>query len=1351
MGRKSSNFYKRVSLFVLVVVSMLCVAMVLHAEHIGTLFNTRAITQSFENIINQDTGVKKDARAEDFELPTDWWMSNTAADFDGGDGTVENPYLISTPEQLALMANKINNQGGSYITASYQLTADVDMSKHFWSPIGRWEDGRAFKGTFDGASHDVGVDGVDYGTVHTIDGLVMKNHGDFSSGTIVGFFGLLGDQAVVQNIIFDNAIAYLDPEIETSERATLAIVVSQVLNDATVLLQNMAVLNSATFTPQTLSPDGSDGLDFIGGEIKSGIFVAWQQGVDEWGDSAKGVIYMNEVHARMSSIMINIYLDLSGWDMSPDIVVNSFGGIIGEARQVDIENSSYEGIIGVEVVRKDRNMDNAQFIFNAGGLVGTMDAYNSSESYFENIDLSGSIYLDTFKNEDDGFSRNVASSQSLSTRANNNSNFNSNNNSNNNSNSTNSNNNSRQYQSPSKDNRDMGAIPWSSDVRQIGTVIGDANIWGLGSLDINNVNASFFIDAPKGNKVQLGDDDKTDLGGIPTRSIDSSTQSIDTQSVDTSTQGIDKYSKNSRYQSMLNGDIDPALKAKFDDLKTEAEASPTHVGTHAFLPHLKASRFSSGNTGLEGPPPPPAGSVVFATASPFLVIGLSWGAIYLIDMAIVATIYGVGLLATIVIVVAVVIIILAIVVFAVLFSIWGGQKPKWESVVSVGGAIGSLGRSGIKLTNVHTANQVIASDTMFSRDDKEAEIVDSHNTTPTLGMLTSQPESQKSSQSIGDKVHLEVSGKGTIMSNGSKGADSVLEYQWYYNTIDSNNILDGTEHGLGGAKTVKVEGATDSTLDLNIDWVGSRYYFVKQVNHVLEFRGNINSVTARVGNRKTSLKPAEIIQQPEDIDIIAGVADAKLNVQAIASGDIDYQWYQNTEPSVEGAILLPGVDKSEFVPYQEHAGTYYYYAMVIVSLPISGTDEVLRSETISRFAKVDVQNIANDISILVQPEAEKTVELNRTTTLGVSVDLNNINGAVGYQWFKASKVNSDGQAIDGEIINGETNQSLVVDTSVPNSTSYYYVIASNTVGNDIKYVRSDTSKISVSTDVALKIKMEYPPESVTGIAGQTLSIFVFATAEDGGVLKYQWFKSESTSNIGGKLLEGENEAKLSITAGASLGYYYVELYAITPNGYVSKQATRTVSIEWKDANQYKFDQLNESLKDTRITSPSYSTNNLYDLQNSKSTSVDLQVSLDIDRSMNVSYQWYKSDKVDGSDAVAIPGAVGSAWRIYKDSDIGTKYYFVKVVHSTQVYNKLLSQQANTTVYTTVINYTDLAPVAVQHPDASSTTSDMTSAIVVVAVAIVILSLVSGAIILEKKKRAKLRLKMLRVQQQRRMQ
>ena len=79
-----------------------------------------------------------------------------------GKGTAENPYEIRNAEDLKLLAKKINgnetaNSGVTYKDKHFKLTANIDLKKEEWTPIGTMlvKEGRPFQGTFDGDEHQI--------------------------------------------------------------------------------------------------------------------------------------------------------------------------------------------------------------------------------------------------------------------------------------------------------------------------------------------------------------------------------------------------------------------------------------------------------------------------------------------------------------------------------------------------------------------------------------------------------------------------------------------------------------------------------------------------------------------------------------------------------------------------------------------------------------------------------------------------------------------------------------------------------------------------------------------------------------------------------------------------------------------------------------------------------------------------------------------------------------------------------------------------------------------------------------------------------------------------------------------
>lgn len=89
------------------------------------------------------------ARAEGETVDT--W-DGTAVAFTKGRGTKEEPWLIENAEQLAYLAQQVNN-GTDYKREHFRLVSDLDLGGKEWTPIGT--DGNPFWGGFDGGGHTI--------------------------------------------------------------------------------------------------------------------------------------------------------------------------------------------------------------------------------------------------------------------------------------------------------------------------------------------------------------------------------------------------------------------------------------------------------------------------------------------------------------------------------------------------------------------------------------------------------------------------------------------------------------------------------------------------------------------------------------------------------------------------------------------------------------------------------------------------------------------------------------------------------------------------------------------------------------------------------------------------------------------------------------------------------------------------------------------------------------------------------------------------------------------------------------------------------------------------------------------
>lgn len=106
-----------------------------------------------------------------------------AAGFDGGDGSQDNPYLISTAAQLHTFRDMVNS-GKRYICGA--LTSNIDLQNAQWEPIGLSSSG--YSGTFDGNG---------YAIKNLQISEVVNSSGGLNGG---GLFGNLGSSGVVKRV-----------------------------------------------------------------------------------------------------------------------------------------------------------------------------------------------------------------------------------------------------------------------------------------------------------------------------------------------------------------------------------------------------------------------------------------------------------------------------------------------------------------------------------------------------------------------------------------------------------------------------------------------------------------------------------------------------------------------------------------------------------------------------------------------------------------------------------------------------------------------------------------------------------------------------------------------------------------------------------------------------------------------------------------------------------------------------------------------------------------------------------------------------------------------------------------------
>lgn len=123
------------------------------------------------------------------------WDGSSAGSFDGGSGTRSDPYLISTPAQLARFRDLVNTSSNGICA---KQVADLDMGMRGWDPIGLTSTG--FTGIYDGSGYAIRNLLIDRYSTGTSSGTGTTLYGG-------GLFGIVGTGGTVKHVNVDGKVS----------------------------------------------------------------------------------------------------------------------------------------------------------------------------------------------------------------------------------------------------------------------------------------------------------------------------------------------------------------------------------------------------------------------------------------------------------------------------------------------------------------------------------------------------------------------------------------------------------------------------------------------------------------------------------------------------------------------------------------------------------------------------------------------------------------------------------------------------------------------------------------------------------------------------------------------------------------------------------------------------------------------------------------------------------------------------------------------------------------------------------------------------------------------------------------
>lgn len=243
------------------------------------------------------------------------------------------------------------NSNTTYRNKYYQLTADIDLSAHYWYPIGK--ENYSFNGTFDGQYHTISNMTID----NTVTGMGVKYLGLF------GYIGKYNLTVTIKNLFMNNAM------ITDSSATYASFLVGH--NGDKLYLNNISIDNSELVyaSSTTVSTTGT----YFGGLVgysnnllsidNANIYKTNIRSNKEMTGGCIG--YCNNT-GSLTITNVNSIID----ELMTSNTVAKLGGLVGE---VEIKTGSYITIQYISVYIKDSAGSGSYY----GGLIGYVVQYSS--------------------------------------------------------------------------------------------------------------------------------------------------------------------------------------------------------------------------------------------------------------------------------------------------------------------------------------------------------------------------------------------------------------------------------------------------------------------------------------------------------------------------------------------------------------------------------------------------------------------------------------------------------------------------------------------------------------------------------------------------------------------------------------------------------------------------------------------------------------------------------------------------------------------------------------------------------------------------------------------------------------
>ncbi|MCM8738500.1 hypothetical protein M5E06_30705, partial [Azospirillum sp. A1-3] len=456
-----------------------------------------------------------------------------------------------------------------------------------------------------------------------------------------------------------------------------------------------------------------------------------------------------------------------------------------------------------------------------------------------------------------------------------------------------------------------------------------------------------------------------------------------------------------------------------------------------------------------------------------------------------------------------------------------------------------------------------------------------------------------------------VSGTATVgnalsATNGTwsdaDGDSRTYSYQWY--RADDTN----------GTNAALILGATSASYTLSSS---DAHKYLRMVVTANDGRGGTQTATSSYTAITNSLPVNSAVPSVSGTATVGNALSATNGTWSDADGDsrtYSYQWYRADDTNGTNAALILGATSASYTLSSSDA--HKYLRMVVTANDGRGGTQTATSSYTAITNSLPVNSAVPSVS------GTATVGNALSATNGTWSDADGDSRTYSYQWYRADDTNGTNAAL----ILGATSASYTLSSSDAHKYLRMVVTANDGRGG----TQTATSSYTAITN-SLPVNSAVPSVSGTATVGNALSATngTWSDADgDSRTYSYQWYRADDTNGTNAALILGATSA--SYTLSSSDAHKYLRMVVTANDG---RGGTQTATSS--------YTAITNSLP---VNSAVPSVSGTATVGNALSATNGTWSDADGD-SRTYSYQWYRADDTNGTNAALILGATSASYTL----------------------------------------------------------------------------------------------------------